>query len=105
MSSATSDSSVEMRCCMDDADSVAVSGEFEGLVWAFADAATTTRRTIAVFSAAANACESRLVRMSGWAVWFLTTSSSGLAVLRECEEALMCESAYAEGHKETDRFC
>ena len=61
-------SSVEMRCCMDDADSVAASGEFEGLVCAFADAAATTRSAITVLSDLASACGSSLDRMSGCAV-------------------------------------
>jgi hypothetical protein len=46
---------------MDAADSVAVSGEFEGLACAFADAVTTNRRTIVVCSVLASAYESGLV--------------------------------------------
>jgi hypothetical protein len=105
LSSATSASSVEMRCCMDCEESAVVSGEFGGLVCAFADAARTIMRTNAVFNVLlARVCESTLVRMSGCEVLFLTTSSRRLAVLRESEEALTCEPAYAEAHKETDRF-
>src|SRR5580698_7995608 len=93
-----------MRCCMDFGEGAVTSGELDEAFCALVHVLKSNRRTT-VLTAVASACENGLVAIDGCAVLFLTKSSRAPEVfLRESEEAPMRMSAYAEGHKETDRW-